>query len=344
MLFLPRLLAVEGKATQAQLDRVLALSEQLAQATTFAGAGKSDSGESFVDTLNILDAQQTAQLTTGVQTLSFVDTKYSGTNVASTPVFTTLADYSKWLVGRGTQVSLRNGIEADPSLLGLQDGALTVALARQNPNPNPVNVMRALQSVVLAGGVLSETFKQSVANQLGTNTADVNKWVASGGAAITSFLVAMDKPTVANVTSAAISMLNAGLVFTPSLTQTFADKLGFTGPNAMKDFSAMLSYGGAGLAVASMLKDPTPQNIVAATQQVTGMLGAMNGSASLKDLSYTLGNATAVFSPTTASAQTCAQPRRCARVAPKLPRTSSASCLHRRPVDTSINPQYHPFG
>lgn len=311
MLFLPRLLAVEGKATQAQLDRVLALSEQLAQATTFAGAGKSDSGESFVDTLNILDAQQTAQLTTGVQTLSFVDTKYSGTNVASTPVFTTLADYSKWLVGRGTQVSLRNGIEADPSLLGLQDGALTVALARQNPNP--VNVMRALQSV---------------ANQLGTNTADVNKWVASGGAAITSFLVAMDKPTVANVTSAAISMLNAGLVFTPSLTQTFADKLGFTGPNAMKDFSAMLSYGGAGLAVASMLKDPTPQNIVAATQQVTGMLGAMNGSASLKDLSYTLGNATAVFSSTTASAQTCAQPRRCARIASKLPRTSSACCLH----------------
>jgi Ca2+-binding RTX toxin-like protein len=50
------------------------------------------------------------------------------------------------------------------------------------------------------------------------------------------------------------------------------------------------------LAVAAMLKDPTPQNIVGATQQVTGMLGAMNGSASLQNLSYSLGNATAVFS------------------------------------------------
>ena len=211
---------IEGKATQAQLDKALNIAEQLANATSFGATGKSDSGESFLDTLNILDAQETAQLTAGVQTLSFADTKYSGTNVASTPVFTPLSDYSKWLVGRGTQASLRNGIEADPSLLGLQDGALTLALARQNPNA--INVMRALQSVVLAGGVLSETFKQSVANQLGTNTADVNTWVASGGAAITSFLVAMDKPTVANVTSAAISMINAGLVFTPSLTLAFA--------------------------------------------------------------------------------------------------------------------------
>jgi Ca2+-binding RTX toxin-like protein len=281
---------VQGQATQAQLDRALNIAEQVAKATSFAGAGKSDSGESFVDTLNILDAQQTAQLTAGVQTLSFADTKYSGSNVASTPVFSTLTDYATWLKGRGTSTNVNNDVVADPSLLGLQDGALTVALARQNPNP--VNVMRALQSVVLAGGVLSESFKQSVADQLGTNTANVNTWVASGGAAITSFLVAMDNPSVTNVTSAAISMLNAGITFTPSLQQTFADKLGVTNGQ----FGQMLAYGGAGLAVASVLKDPTPQNIVGATQQVTGMLGKMQGSASLQDLSYNLGNATAVFS------------------------------------------------
>ena len=34
----------------------------------------------------------------------------------------------------------------------------------------------------------------------------------------------------------------------------------------------MLAYGGAGLAVASVLKNPTPQNIVAATQQVTNLI------------------------------------------------------------------------
>jgi Ca2+-binding RTX toxin-like protein len=281
---------VQGQATQAQLDKALNIAEQVAKATSFGEAGESDSGEAFVDTLNILDAQQTAQLTAGVQTLSFVDTKYSGSNVTSTPVFTTLADYATWLKGRGTSTNVNNDVVADPSLLGLQDGALTIALARQNPNP--VNVMRALQSVVLAGGVLSESFKQSVADQLGTNTANVNTWVASGGAAVTSFLVAMDNPTAANVAGAAISMINAGITFTPSLQQTFADKLGVTSTQ----FGQMLAYGGAGLAVAAVLKDPTPQNIVAATQQVTGMLGKMQGSASLQDLSYTLGNATAVFS------------------------------------------------
>ncbi len=119
------------------------------QTSTCGLNGREDSGWPQI-TLNILDVQETAQLTAGVGALSFVDTQYSGTNVASAPVFITLADYSAWLVGRGTQVSLRNGIEADPSLLGLQDGALTLALARQNPDP--VNVMRALQSVVLAGG------------------------------------------------------------------------------------------------------------------------------------------------------------------------------------------------
>ena len=231
-----------------------------------------------------------AQLAAGQQALGVADSKYSGTNVASTPVFSTLADYSAWLVGRGTSTNVNNDVVADPSLLGLQDGALTLALARQNPNP--VNVLRALQNVVLAGGVLSETFKQSVADQLGTNTANVNVWVASGGAAITSFLVAMDNPTALNVSSAALSLINAGITITPSLQQTFADKLGVTSAQ----FGNMLAYGGAGLAVVSALKNPTPQNIVASTQQVTAMLGKMQGSASLQDLSYTLGTATTVFS------------------------------------------------
>jgi hypothetical protein len=82
--------AIQGQATQAQLDKALKLSEQLANATSLGGAGQSDSGESFVDTLNILDAQETAQLEALEQQLSFVDTQYSGSNVASTPVFNTV--------------------------------------------------------------------------------------------------------------------------------------------------------------------------------------------------------------------------------------------------------------
>ena len=104
-------------------------------------------GKSLLANLGVLDTK-IQESAAGADALSLMDTTYSGSNINAAPTFNALADYAAWLKGRGTVVNDNNNLVANPALLGLQDGPLTLALARQNPNP--VNVLRALQ---LNGGI-----------------------------------------------------------------------------------------------------------------------------------------------------------------------------------------------
>ncbi|MDD5435800.1 MAG: calcium-binding protein, partial [Nitrospira sp.] len=264
---------IQGIATD---DQLLQESNMALQAQELLGFSEIKAGVTSDPLLQTLGVDNTQTLSTALQR---TNANYSGNNVAENISFESNNAYGAWLeqqfndavttvqsVFREFLTTTALTSKADPYLISLQNGPLAVKLALENPTT--LNILSALKEVILAGGVLSETFKQGMATILGTNIDGVNMLVAEGGSTLISILAAYENPTPLKIASALQQTLSAGVTIDRPMVETTAKSLGVD----MGTVDKMLAYGGAALAVISMLKDPSTQNIIISTQQTVNLL------------------------------------------------------------------------
>ena len=162
--------------------------------------------------------------------------------------------------------STATDLSANPVQLALEDGFLAVSLAQQHPDA--VSVLTALQSVLLAGNYLSDTFKENTATMLGTTPDAVNELLLNNGTALISVVDAFQNPTPTKIAAALLQVMKADLPVSDSMRTVAKDAMNIDDAT----LTDLMAFGGAGLAVVSVLQNPTPQNIVHASSQTVSII------------------------------------------------------------------------
>jgi hypothetical protein len=278
---------IDGLATFSQLAQENDLAVQMGVASSFTSSG--------VDLFTSMGLASNAAATQALQT---ADQTYTGSNAITLPVITSDASLGNYIATKSTDGSAidpqsagrinatKTDIIADPTILALEDGALAVRMAQQNPST--INILIAFQKVSIAGGVISPEYFSAIATQLGmANPNDLNKLLIRGGTTLATIIAAYQNPTPTGVAQAAIQLLGTGVGFTNDLKRATAGALGLSTTD-LTQMDKLLAYGGAGLALVSALKNPTPQNIIQSSQQLVNALDSIRSSPQFGQLSQTL--------------------------------------------------------
>ncbi|MDD5084396.1 MAG: calcium-binding protein, partial [Candidatus Moranbacteria bacterium] len=290
----------EGQLTTSGLIQGIATDNLLAQEFALAlhlqglkGLSEVGAGEATDPLLQTLGVNNTSMLGTA---LDMTNKSYTGNNIVENQTFTSDDTYAIWL---GQQFNtavvtvqsvfneyfITNALaENDPALQSLQNGYSSVLLAQANPTT--LNILTAVKAVILAGGVLSPTFKQGVATLLGTNVSNVNLWVADGGGSLISILDAFENPDPLKIASALQQTLSAGIQIDEEFQKKVVNALGLSPVDGLKTVQDMLAYGGAALSVISALKDPSVPNIIMAAKSTVNILDIASGTPGLHNLHY----------------------------------------------------------
>ncbi|MBF0099075.1 MAG: hypothetical protein HQM05_17260, partial [Magnetococcales bacterium] len=267
---------IQGLASKSQLEEEAELAAGISQITSLGQLGNPESGSSI---LNPMGVTNSAMLQSALQE---ADQNVADGNDNSNSGPEDGESYLAWLNERANDgsaifadtasriVTTITDLLANPGTLPLEDGALAVSMAQQHADP--VSVLVALQKVLLAGTTLSDVFKENMATMLGATPETVNKLLLDNGTALIAIVNGFQNPTPTSIATALLQTMKADFPISADMRNAVKQTLGIEDAT----LTELMAYGGAGLAVVSAMKDPTPQNIVNASAQTTSLIAKLS--------------------------------------------------------------------
>ncbi|MBF0099123.1 MAG: hypothetical protein HQM04_19040, partial [Magnetococcales bacterium] len=280
---------IQGVADWSTLEQEALLAIDLSQSSSLTALSTANNEYSLFDALDFSNNSSLHDAFSEVD-----DNVASGFNNDNTGI-SAGESYGSWLNKRANDGSISfeasaarvnnnvGNLIADPQVWPLEDGALAVSLAQQKPST--FSVLLALQKLVLAGNVLSDTIKNNTALLLGTTPEAVNQLVVNDGLALLSIVDAFQDPTPTKMATALLQTMRADFPFSKDLRDHA--KIVMEIDDAALD--QLMDFGGVGLAVVSLMQDPTPQNIISASAQTTNLMKKLSDNpAKFEQLSMAL--------------------------------------------------------